>query len=314
MTHLDILILALPTDRARAEMVLDGLHEAKVAGVHPTRIETPATHSTDWVETARIGRAARCVMFCWSQDTAAPEAGPLRALGAELAARGTALSVELDYGSAPSELTGVTTYPAYGWRCRPGAALRFLFGDIHRAQIAVGAQRKVAGQDPPPPAAFWQLLRGRGWAAIVGFFALLGTASLLWGLWNDNALARKTNPTFAAEFAKARDTRDCPAMHVFSDRHPGSPWANEVTEFLSNCQVRDVPEPRTTVTSLPVYGATRAEAEQNARNLCDRHAANILGKTVAVRLTKFVPSGDAEAECSVEHRMAVPREIYVVRK
>lgn len=311
MTPLDILILALPADRDRAEMVLDGLHEARVAGIHPTRIETADPQVPAWAGVAEQARASRCVLFCWSRATQAPEAAPMRALGAELLAADTALSVELDHGAAPPEMAGATTYPAQGWRCRPGAVLRFLFGDIHRAQIAVAAQRKVSGQDPPPPAAFWQLLRGRGWAAMIGLFALLGTGSTLWSLWNDDALARAANPALAAEFARTRDARDCRAMHAFADRHPGSPWSDDVTEFLSNCQLRDVPERRVSTQDIAVFGATRAEAEADAQTACGRAAANAGGTLLSARLTLFTPGGDARAECRYAHAMAVPREVYV---
>ena len=77
MTPLDILILALPADRDRAEMVLDGLHEARVAGIHPTRIETADPQVPAWAGVAEQARASRCVLFCWSRATQAPEAAPI---------------------------------------------------------------------------------------------------------------------------------------------------------------------------------------------------------------------------------------------
>lgn len=313
MTPPDILILALPLDRARAEQVLDGLHQANIASLHATRIETVDPRSPGWVAVSRLARDARCVLFCWSRHTAAPDAAPLRALGENLFAGATAISVELDRGSRPAELAGSTTYPAYGWRCRPGALLRFLFGDIHRLQIAVAAQRKVSGQDPPPPAAFWELLRGRGWVAIVGVFALIGTFSTLWGLWNDDALAKMADPALAAQFDKARDTRNCLAMHQFSDANPGSPWAAGVTEFLANCQMRDVPTPRTIDRTMPIFGANTAEATANAQSVCASLAANLDGRLLAATLASFTPGGEAKARCRVIYKQLVPQEIYVAK-
>lgn len=313
MTPLDILILALPADRARAEMVLDGLHEAKVAGVHATRIETPAPHSTEWVQVAQLARASRSVLCCWSHETAGPQGAALRALGADLLARGTLLSIALDRSATPPELAASTTYPAFGWRCKPGAFLRFLFGDMHCTQIAIAAQRKVSGQDPPPPTALWQLVRARGWVAIVGFFALLGTAATLWTLYTDDALERALNPAVAAEFARARDARDCKAMHAFADKHGGSGWKANVTEFLSNCQMRDVAVNQRAQQKLPLFASSRAAAQVEAERLCALAARNHSGSVIRGRVASFEPDGSGIAECEIAYRSSEPGEVYVGR-
>lgn len=310
MTATDILVLALPVDRDRAEQVLDGLYQAKVAGVHSTRIETPDPNSLQWRSATSLARDSRCVLFCWSRATAAPEAAPLRALGAELLARNTALSVEFDSGAAPAEMAGATTYPAHGWRCRPGAVLRFLFGDIHRLQIAVAAQRKVSGQDPPPPVAFWRLLSGRGWIALGSGIGLLLTASGLWSVWNDNALARLLDPALNTEFVKGRDKHDCSAMRAFAMRHPGSPWSGDVTEFLTNCRVRDIQVDRTDVQRLRLFASNRGEAEAEAKSVCMTAASNIGGQLVEARLASLEGTGMGWADCRISHMMVERRETY----
>ncbi|WP_066650858.1 MULTISPECIES: hypothetical protein [Sphingomonas] len=311
MTPLDIFLLALPADRARAEMVLDGLHEAKVAGVHSTRIEAPAPQTPEWVQVARLARTSRCVLFCWSNATSAPQGAALRELGAELLARKTAVSIELDRGATPPEMAGSTIYPAFGWRCKPGVILRFLFGDIHRAQIAVAAARKVSGQDPPPPAAIWQLIRARGWVAIVGFFALLGTAATVWSLWNDDALERAMDHAVAAEFARARDARDCQAMHTFANKHSGSGWKASVTEFLANCQMRETAVNKQTTQTLPLYAGSQKAAQAEADRLCTLAARNHLGRVVRARVASFEPDGSGSAECDIAYRGSELKEIYV---
>lgn len=313
MTPLDILILSLPlpADRARAEMVLDGLHEAKVAGVHSTRIEAPAPQTPEWVQVAQLARASRCVLFCWSNATSGPQGAALRALGAELLARETAVSIELDRGATPPEMARSTIYPAFGWRCKPGVILRFLFGDMHRAQIAIAAQRKVSGQDPPPPAALWQLIRARAWVAIVGFFALLGTAATIWSLYTDDALERALDPAVAVEFARARDARDCKAMHAFADKHSGSGWKASVTEFLANCQMRDATVEKQTTQTLPLYAGSRKGAQTEADRLCALAARNHAGRLLRARVASFEPDGSGSAACDIAYQGSEPKEIYV---
>lgn len=313
MTPLDILILALPADRARAEMVLDGLHQAKVAGGHATRIETPAPQSPEWVEVARMARASRAVLCCWSANTGGAQGMAMRALGADLLTRGTVLSIELDRGATPPELAGSTVYPAFGWRCNPGFVLRFLLGDIHRAQIAVAAQRKVSGQDPPPPAALWQLVRARGWVAIVGFFAVLGTAATLWSLSTDDALERMMDPATAAEFARARDAHDCKTMHAFADKHGGSGWKQSVTEFLANCQMREQTVARRETISIPLFASDASAADREARKLCTQMADNHDGKVLSSRVSDHAADGSGTAACAFTYQGKESREVYVGR-
>lgn len=310
MTRLDILLLALPDDAVSANLILDGLHQAGVAGVHPTRIEAIDPQSFAWRSVTKRARSVPAVLFCWSSATSGEEAKPMRELAAELVQKGTAIGVELDAATTPPEMAGASVYPAYGWRCRPGTVLRFLYGDMHRMQIAVAAQRKVSGQDPPPPAAFWQLIRARAWVALVGIFAAIG---ILWNLWSiaiDDRLAQLRQPEIGSEFESARDAKDCAAMRSFAAKHPGSPWRADVTEFLANCHKREVIETRTDQIDLPVAASSRREAEVNGRSLCATHTNNAGGQLISAKITSFDQAGLSQVRCTLTIGTTAVREVY----
>jgi hypothetical protein len=183
---LDIVVVALPQDRGRAEPILTSLVSHSIAGTYSTRLLTPDPTSPEaWGAAESDVRSANCVIFCWSRSTQHTHAAGYRALASETLLDGRALAVELEPGSRPDEQAGCTTYPLHGWRGQNTGPVAWLTGRVYTAHIAAAAREKVLGRDPPPPFATRELLRRRAWALLLGVGAVIGIPATLAGLWVD---------------------------------------------------------------------------------------------------------------------------------
>lgn len=303
---IDIIVLAIPADRARAEAVLDGLFEAEVAGPNRTRFLTEHPLDAGWTEAARAAANCPCVIFCWSMATLAEDAEPFRRLAAEVQARDHALSVELDKGTRPAALRGSTTYPLYGWHAHPRGWGRFVFGNRFVMQIAVAAKRKVSGQDPPPPQALWRMMRGQAWAVVVGFCAILGVVGTVWDLSTDSVVGKWFDARAGKEFAAAKGS--CDTLRVFIDKHQGSAWTDDARELLATCTIRQQVKRSNATMEVVVFGITRLEAEADSRSRCEGLARTSGGTLISSNLQRFEAGGSSTAACVIDQPMSVSVE------
>lgn len=297
----DIIILALPPDADRAGLILDGLVETKVAGPWGVElvIETPGP-TPEWRKARQKALKARCVIFCWSSATSAPESQPFADLARRVLAQEDALSVELETGARPAELAACTTYPLHGWRADPRPWQRFIFGNRFVTQIAAAAQQKVMGRDPPPPSAYAAMVRAQAWVTIVGLAAIMGLATAFLDIYRDPWFAKLMSPRAAAAFEAARaGPSPCEALRAFGNEHTGSAWSEMASELLATCATREVTVTRTTVQRLAVFGMTATEAGSDAVEKCATYASNSGAKVTGVQVEGFIAGERATAVCSL---------------
>jgi len=296
----DIIVFTLPVDRARAALITEGLVSAGIAGPYATRLIAEHPDDAGWREAERAAESSACVVFCWSVNTAAPDAHLFRDLGARVLAANNAISVELDRASRPPAMARSTTYPLYGWCVRKNAITRFCFGDGYVAQIVVAAREKVIGNDPPSPGAIWNMVRAQAYVAALGLGALIGISSGVLQFYRDPAFEKWLAPETAATFETAKAQRSCPAMRAFVGRHGGSAWGAEATELLASCTKVSVTKRRQEVTDLAAFGMTLGEAQANGKASCAAHARNTGGTLITVKLEDFIPSVSARALCTID--------------
>jgi hypothetical protein len=297
----DIVILALPADRTRADCILDGLSAPSAKALFVPRLVVAHPDDANWREAVRDAEAARCVVLCWSRTAA--NVAPLVALGQRLCNGGTAISVELDPDSLPATLAGCSNYELHGFRCRRDPFCRFVFGDSYVSQIVAAAQEKAMGRDPPSPVTLARMVRARAWVAGVGAAAAFGLFSNVLQFGQLPFVAQWLDRDAAAAFAKAKAApQPCAALRRFSRTHTGSAFANEAIELLATCHsvTKIVPTPQRT--SLPIYGRTDAAARADAQRLCAAQARTMHGRLNDVAIRSRNAEGAGEAEC----RLTVP--------
>lgn len=306
---IDIVVLGLPTDRNRAEAIIDILHEEKIAGAHRTRFSTDHPSSERWNDTTHLALTSACVVFCWSNATSKPDAAPLRMLGQKSLALGSAISVELDRKAKPPEMAGSTCYPLFGWRGHLRGWGRFVFGNSALKQIAIAAARKASGQDPPPPQALWSMIRTQAWVVLVGFVAILSAISTFWGFYNDQNLAKILDQKGEGEVARLHSGHSCDAIRKYLASHRNGAWVDDATVLLAKCHIIKREKFQNDEISLDIFGQTLAEARNDAKQKCERYANNMGGRLTSSNVEHFVPSGAASARCSIVGRVLVDVEV-----
>lgn len=122
-----------------------------------------------------------------------------------------------------------------------------------------------------------------------------------------------TDTATAAEFARARDARDCKAMHAFADKHGGSGWKQSVTEFLANCQMREQPVERRKTMSIPFFARDAKTADREALRLCTKMAGNHDGKLMSSRVSEHAANGSGAAACEFAYQETELQEVHVGR-
>jgi hypothetical protein len=298
---IDIIVFALPADSKRAVAIPDGLIANSVAGQNRTRFITEHPNDVGWMEAVRAAEASSCVIFCWSNATAAPEIEPLRKLAERIYAADHAIAVELDANTTPSALANCTTYPLYGWRAYSGGWQRFVHGNGFVTQIAAAAEQKVLGIDPPLPAAYSRMVRAQAWAALVGSVALLSLIGTTLGFYRDSFIAKKLDPKAEAAFEAAKASKNpCPALRAFGKAHNGSAWSQEASELLQTCTRREVSVAGPQVIEMPVASlSSKPDTEQVGRKLCETYSHNLEGTVLSAQLAEYVPAGTSTVRCSV---------------
>jgi hypothetical protein len=306
---IDIIVFALPVDRERAGAIVDALVERQIAGVNRTRFITEHPDSGGWREAVNAVQNCPCVIFCWSRASAAPDAELMVVLARRVLMAGHAISVELDVGARPAALAVCTTYPLHDWRARPGGWRWFLYGKGFVTQIAAAAQQKVLGRDPPPPSAYWRLVRAQAWIGLGGTAFALGIAASLIQFYRDPVIAKWLDPKAAEAFAAAKaSTEPCKALRQFGVAHTGSAWSVEASELLATCRDTPITVREIVENPLPLYALSRAELPQLADAACARLALNADATLKSLRIENISPDGDlgfnATALCTLDQ----PRE------
>lgn len=298
----DIIVFALPADRASAELILDGLVDTKVAGPYSTEmiVEHPES-SVGWRRASSQILGSKCTVFCWSAKTSYPDAAPMIELAQRAFSQDQAISVECDLGSRPAALEGCSTYPLHGWRATPRPWHRFVFGNRFVTQIASAAQQKVLGRDPAPPSAYAAMVRAQAWVAMVGLAAMLSLSTSVLTIYRDTGVARWLDPQTATAFEAALASPEpCEALRAFGEEHAGSAWSSEASDILNTCTTRDVIIIVPSEQRLEVFGATAAEAEEDATRKCMTYAGNTGATVTSVRIEDFVANVRATAVCSLD--------------
>lgn len=300
----DIIVLALRADQLRAEKILDGLHVTGVAARNRTRILFVEPADKSWREVAKEVVSCRCVIFCWSNSTRAEEDQRLIDLAERATSNGTAIAVELDANTKPESLTNCTTYPMFGYRSGFNAWSGILFGNAFVAEIAAAAERKVAGQDPPPPQAIWMLVRKRVWAWSGGVAFALGILAALLQFYRDPEISKWLEPEAANAFEQAKASGSCQKMRQFISKHGESAWRESATAFLGTCRTREVNETIVETTKLPAFGATREEVLIDGRRVCQGLVENLHGELIDVTIVDFLALQHATVSCKVKRTVS----------
>lgn len=298
----DILVLATPDDADRVGGLVDALVRTGVAGPYRTRLMSAAPEDPGtWNDIVQVSESCPCVIFCWSKHTTTREMKPLRALGASVFGERRAISVELDPRTRPTELRLCTTYPLSGWRALPRWSNDFIFGSHFVTQIAAAAQEKVIGRDPPPPSGYARMVRAQVWAVLVGGGALIGFADDLIEMVERVASAKWRHPEMGAAYEAAlASPRPCDAMRDFLTKNRGSAWATEASERILTCTKRPVTDTVRVTETLAVFGETRADAERDAKAVCEGRA-KLTGATLqSVTLESFEARGRSTTRCELD--------------
>lgn len=304
----DILILCLPADEARAGAIVGGLQRNQVATARDVRFRAIDPSDSEWGNVQALAASAPCVLFCWSAATGSASTRAYRQLAATTLADGRAISVELDSGTVPVEMTGSSVYPLHDWHSVLGAARYFLFGQAYLTQIAAAASEKVIGRDPPPPSTFWRLVRWQAWVAMGGVAFLVGTGASVLQFYRDPVVARWLDPEVGAAFETAAKTRDCDTIRRFVASHPGSAWSDDAAELLATCKIHDHVMRRNVNQPLALYAANAAEAQVEAQRVCSRRADASTALLVSVAVTATGRSGDYDVVCTLDQPFTEPRE------
>lgn len=306
----DIVVMALPADRARADCILDGLSGLTAKTSSLPRLVIAHPNDQGWRQAVQEAESGRCVVLCWSHATQHADAQPMAAFGQQLLVAGTAISVELDERSLPPELLGCTTYPLHGFRCWRDPLSRFVFGDSYVSQIVAAAQEKAMGRDPPSPVTLSRMVWVRAGVLV---FSLVTILSLVFNILQVGELpfvAKAMDPKAAAAFNAAKASKaPCSALRAFSKANTGSPFADEAMELLGTCHMVTVTEDLPDTKQLPVYGATRAEAEGAAEDQCKALAGNMRAQLVSSKITQLDAAGAGMAECQFIVPTAGQREV-----
>lgn len=283
-------------------MIADGLSATKVTGQNRTRFMTEHPLDAGWMEAVRAVEACPCVIFCWSEATTKTDAGPVKMLAERIDAVGHAISVELDKGTRPDSLINCATYPLYGWRAHSGVWQRLLHGKGFITQIAVAAEQKVLGIDPPLPAAYWRMVRGQAWTLLLGIVAVLSFIGLTLGFYRDPGMAKLRETRAAEAFGAAKASeKPCDALRAFGEKFTGSAWSNDANELLGTCTKRQVTMPVADEWQLEIYEESMAAVEREAKEGCGNYAKNGL-KLLSVQIGKFVPGQITKVTCVIERR------------
>lgn len=306
---IDIIVFALPVDKDRAAAIVDGLVARDVVGANRTRFIAEHPRDAGWSAAVRSAEACPCVIFCWSRSTFPPDAEPLTRLAQRVFAADHAISVELDEGARPASLLGCTTYPLHGWRAQTGGWRRFVHGNGFVTQIAAAAQQKVLGRDPPPPSAYWRMVRAQAWIALGALAFVIGSAAGLLQFYRDPAFAKWLDPQAAAAFEAARASdKPCDALRAFGQQHNGSAWSGEASELLATCTVREIVRTAHVETKLEVFGATAAEAQSDGDRKCATLATNTNAVLKSVKIESFIPLESGTATCSLDQPTSNTKE------
>lgn len=309
----DILVLCLPGDRDRASVIPDALIRSGVAGSYRTRFLSPEPDGTGWAEAVQAAAAAPCTIFCWSHAAQRSAAEPMRQLGGRALANRTALSVELDQGATPPSMAGSTIYPLHGWRARPGALGLFVFGRGFATDIAAAAQEKVIGRDPPPPSAYWRLIRRQAWIAGGTLAFALGIVSTLWGFYRDPAVARAVDREAAAAFRDAEQSRSCEKLRDFAHKHGGSAWSDRASELLATCVTRPVTTVHRVEQPIELFEMEEAGLQAEGQRKCEGVAQAANATLVAARVEAIDRGCDpgvcARAICTLDQPVTEEREV-----
>jgi hypothetical protein len=148
-------LFAMPSDRARADAVVDAL----VADDLDIWGETAIPGGTDWPAAMRRAIAARCLIFCWSAAALAdtPEAAAFRRFARDACMQGKAIGVLFEAVTPPGGFD-CTLYSLTEWRAAPSGWRKWLIGDAYVRDIVAAARSKQANRDPAPPSAQRKLL------------------------------------------------------------------------------------------------------------------------------------------------------------
>jgi hypothetical protein len=301
---IDIIIFALPADKASADRIADAIKERGITESNRFRLLSVHPMDAGWQEAARMAESCPSVAFCWSEATQAEDATVYRSLAKKVFEAGHAISVELDEGTRPETLTGCTTYPLYGWRADPNWFLRPFFGKELLYQIAAAAQEKAIGRDPPPPKAVAALAWKQFPTKLVGLGALASFAVTVLSIYRDPDFAKIRDPQAEAAFETAKASKSCDALRKFAVDHNGSAWSSQASELLATCKERPVTQMQKDKVTLdffvddtidgiaPVKSDVDARrvslktAESKARQMCEDHAQMTGGKMLAASIDR----------------------------
>lgn len=331
---IDIAILALPADAAAAGCLLDAFKSRREPGGFRVQLAVAHPNDSDWRIKEAVALDARAVLACCSSAGLLADAAAFRELAALLAAAGRAIAVELEPGAVPAELAGCSTYRLHGHQAFPRWWSRLFFGHPHRNLIAAAATDKAEGRDPPSEAALRTIQLTQLGLRLAPLIVVIGLTSSLIGLSDWEPVQKWWHADSGRAWVAAR-AEGCPGARAFAanSRYVGSPWDDEVTQFLAGC-----PDPERVVTQdfeevvpffimqsdAPVAGdeataqtASLAKFRSDVETACRDNPANGGGEVLDISLSDvrhqcnsvqggIACSTDARAVCKVRVPVRVP--------
>ncbi|RGP41532.1 hypothetical protein BPTFM16_01838 [Altererythrobacter insulae] len=150
-----ITVLSMPTDRSKAEVIVDAIVSAGMSVWN----ETAAPGGKDWSEAVVRAQDTKCLIVCWSAEALSdtPQAKLFREVAFRGCKEGRAIGAQLDDVEPPSGFD-CTLYNLAGWRLNPSGWRALLIGDAYMRDLVQAARFKQANRDPAPPSAPRQLL------------------------------------------------------------------------------------------------------------------------------------------------------------
>lgn len=287
-----IVLMSMPADRPRVEPIADALLAAQLD-----------VRLYDFGEAGGpdAGEAARCCIFCWSDNTAGADSEGYRAFAVRIAAGGRAIGVAIDKGAVPPADAPMTTYGLAGRQLRPGAVSRWLFGDLHMRDVIAAAKTKAAGIDPPPPTATARMLRRQAWAVLVAVGALWGSFTGLESI-NDRIPWPRYRETAAWQAIKPGS---CDDLRVFLLKFPDGANAARARTVLAAPKAGGVAGlaermfPVGDVLGIPTPDVSEAAAQQAARTRLMGEAARLCSGYARTAVARLAASrtGDERLTC-----------------
>ncbi len=278
-----VILWSHAADEARGAVIADQLISYDL-DIWWERLGDPEKPSAD---REGVVQNQRCELFLLSEAALANVESGLLKEAERAAARGSAILARLDEVAVPESLQSVTCYDIRGWRSHPTGWRRLLAGNVFMRDLVSAVRYKLAGRDPPPPAAPRKMLL-RQLALLLPFgAALFAFVAGALDFYRNAGLDAMAGPQEAAAW-EARAAGSCDDLRAYLAEYPGGAYSGEARDLLDGRKTESRISEQRSERPIDLYepagmadpSATRAaavadalgRAQESAHTSCQRMA------------------------------------------